>query len=165
MGAKLDHVLKQKTPHSPLFDQFYKPIEKALVEQVLEFFKGNQLKTANALGINRNTLKKKMDSYKINLKELLNGFSYPSFLKEEVFATSFASLPLFELSRHKIKDLKTKKAFVGTNLLERICRPVEVKIIQTCLEFFKGNQLKTANALGINRNTLKKKLDEIRASQ
>jgi DNA-binding protein Fis len=40
-------------------------IEKPLVEIVLKETKGNQTKAANILGINRNTLRKKIAEYKI----------------------------------------------------------------------------------------------------
>ncbi len=41
-------------------------IEKPLVEIVLKETNGNQTKAANILGINRNTLRKKITEYKIN---------------------------------------------------------------------------------------------------
>jgi DNA-binding protein Fis len=40
-------------------------IEKPLVQLVLKETKGNQTKAANILGINRNTLRKKIVEYKI----------------------------------------------------------------------------------------------------
>jgi len=40
-------------------------IEKPLVEIVLKETNGNQTKAANILGINRNTLRKKITEYKI----------------------------------------------------------------------------------------------------
>lgn len=40
-------------------------VEKPLVEQALEHVKGNQLKAARILGINRNTLSRKIRSYNI----------------------------------------------------------------------------------------------------
>ena len=40
-------------------------VEKALISIVLKETKGNQLKTARALGINRNTLRAKIKEYKI----------------------------------------------------------------------------------------------------
>lgn len=43
-------------------------IEKPLVEIVLKETSGNQTKAANILGINRNTLRKKIAEYKIKCK-------------------------------------------------------------------------------------------------
>ena len=43
-------------------------IEKPLVEIVLAETNGNQTKAANILGINRNTLRKKIAEYKIKCK-------------------------------------------------------------------------------------------------
>ncbi len=45
-------------------------VEKPLLELALRAFNGNQVKTAQMLGINRNTLKKKIDNYKIKVKRL-----------------------------------------------------------------------------------------------
>lgn len=43
-------------------------VEKPLIELALQQYNGNQVKTAKFLGINRNTLKKKIDTYKIRLR-------------------------------------------------------------------------------------------------
>jgi DNA-binding protein Fis len=44
-------------------------IEKPLLKMVLKETQGNQTKTANILGINRNTLRKKIQEHKIEWKE------------------------------------------------------------------------------------------------
>ena len=44
-------------------------IEKPLINIVLREVKGNQVCAANILGINRNTLRKKIDQYNIKLKK------------------------------------------------------------------------------------------------
>lgn len=43
-------------------------VEKPLIELALKEHRGNQVKTAQFLGINRNTLKKKIDNYKIRVR-------------------------------------------------------------------------------------------------
>lgn len=53
---------------SGLYDIVLEQVEKPLIELALQSRNGNQVKTAQLLGINRNTLKKKIDSYKIRIK-------------------------------------------------------------------------------------------------
>lgn len=52
---------------SGLYDVILEQVEKPLIELALLATDGNQLRTAQMLGINRNTLKKKIDTYKIKL--------------------------------------------------------------------------------------------------
>jgi len=41
-------------------------VEKLLIDTVLKKFKGNQVKTSKFLGINRNTLRSKIEKYQID---------------------------------------------------------------------------------------------------
>ncbi len=43
-------------------------VERPLIELALGVYNGNQVRTAKMLGINRNTLKKKIDTYKIRTR-------------------------------------------------------------------------------------------------
>ena len=52
-----------------LFNLIISGVEKPLVEIVLNETKGNQTQAANILGINRNTLRKKIMDYKIKCNE------------------------------------------------------------------------------------------------
>ena len=52
-----------------LYDLVLLGIEKPLINIVLREVKGNQVCAANILGINRNTLRKKIDQYNIKLKK------------------------------------------------------------------------------------------------
>jgi len=52
-----------------LYDIVMEQVERPLLELALRSFNGNQVKTAQMLGINRNTLKKKIDIYKIKVKK------------------------------------------------------------------------------------------------
>jgi len=52
-----------------LYDLVLLGIEKPLINIVLREVKGNQVCAANILGINRNTLRKKIDLYNIKLKK------------------------------------------------------------------------------------------------
>ena len=46
-------------------------------------------------------------------------------------------------------------------LYHRILREVELPLIALSLSATRGNQIKTAELLGINRNTLRKKIKEL----
>ncbi len=52
-----------------LYDVILTQVEKPLIELTLEHTSGNQLKAAEVLGINRNTLRKKITHLKIELKK------------------------------------------------------------------------------------------------
>ena len=47
--------------------------EKIVIEEILNLYNFNQLKVSKLLGINRNTLRKKISEYKIDLKKIKNG--------------------------------------------------------------------------------------------
>lgn len=51
-----------------LYSIVLEQVEKPLIELALRAYDGNQLRAARLLGINRNTLKKKIDLYKIVTK-------------------------------------------------------------------------------------------------
>ena len=53
-----------------LYNVVMEQVERPLIEIALRAYNGNQVKTAQMLGINRNTLKKKIDNYKIRVKKL-----------------------------------------------------------------------------------------------
>jgi DNA-binding protein Fis len=53
-----------------LYNIILEQVERPLLEIALRAYNGNQVKTAQMLGINRNTLKKKIDNYKIRVKKL-----------------------------------------------------------------------------------------------
>ena len=52
---------------SDLYDYFISKVEKPLIESTLNLFRGNQIKTSKCLGFNRNTLRKKINLYGINI--------------------------------------------------------------------------------------------------
>lgn len=51
-----------------LYNIVLEQVEKPLIELALLSHNGNQVRTAQMLGINRNTLKKKIDNYKIRVR-------------------------------------------------------------------------------------------------
>lgn len=69
--SKLEVLFNQKEFDEGVTDLYsvvLSEIEKPLIELALLKFRGNQVRTAQMLGINRNTLKKKMHLYKIQAK-------------------------------------------------------------------------------------------------
>lgn len=55
-----------------LYDIVLEQVEKPLIELTLTNCLGNQVRAAQLLGINRNTLKKKIDTYKIRVRNKRN---------------------------------------------------------------------------------------------
>ncbi len=53
-----------------LYGVVMEQVERPLIEIALRAYNGNQVKTAQMLGINRNTLKKKIDIYKIKIRKM-----------------------------------------------------------------------------------------------
>jgi len=56
-------------PPIGLYDRILPEVEKPLIQRTLKATSGNQIKAAEVLGINRNTLRKKISLLKINVKE------------------------------------------------------------------------------------------------
>lgn len=74
--SKLEVLFRQQQETQVELDGLYgivlEQVEKPLIELSLKAFGGNQVKTAQMLGINRNTLKKKIDTYKILVRNIKN---------------------------------------------------------------------------------------------
>ena len=141
-----------------LLKTFYSPSEQALIEIILERKNGNQLKTAQLLGINRNTLKKKIINYNLDIKKLSTREQNGCFYKSPIFLSSLSSLDLLSACRAKLWMDHSQNLFPSEKLIQNICKPVEKKILLRVLEYCKGNQIRSSQILGINRNTLKKKI-------
>lgn len=65
--SSLDQYFKDldgEPPHA-LYDMVLSCIEKPLLEYTLQYASGNQSKAADILGLNRNTLRKKIQQYNI----------------------------------------------------------------------------------------------------
>ena len=155
---RLNKFLKKKPQGKSILKNFYEPVERALIEFSLIRQKGNQLKTAKILGINRNTLKKKIIAYNLNIKDLLmkqEGMGYPH---NQIFLGSISSFDLLEACRAKMATENFQNELSEGEILKTICQPVEKTIIHRVLEYCNGNQIRASLFLGINRNTLKKKI-------
>lgn len=70
--SKLEVLFKQQQEAEVELDGLHRivleQVERPLIELALKVYRGNQLKAAKMLGINRNTLKKKIDIYKIRVR-------------------------------------------------------------------------------------------------
>lgn len=63
-----DQQQKESVDLTNLYDFVLEQVEKPLIELTLKANNFNQVKAALVLGINRNTLKKKIDLYKIKVR-------------------------------------------------------------------------------------------------
>ena len=73
--SKLELILKQHEEGGRvknLYNQVLEQVEKPMIELALNLQAGNQIKTAELLGINRNTLRKKISAYKIKIRAAKN---------------------------------------------------------------------------------------------
>jgi two-component system nitrogen regulation response regulator GlnG len=72
-------------------------------------------------------------------------------------------LSLEEIIRHKLEDYFRRTAGVDIdNLYSLVIERVERPLIELTLRKTKGNQIRAAQILGINRNTLRKKITDLR---
>ena len=79
--SKLELILKQHEEGGRiknLYDQVLEQVERPMIELALVLHSGNQIKTAELLGINRNTLRKKIAVYKIKVKLGKDNWSFPT---------------------------------------------------------------------------------------
>ena len=58
---------KNELPANGLYDRIIHEVERPLIIKTLKLVKGNQLKASELLGINRNTLRKKIIYLDINI--------------------------------------------------------------------------------------------------
>ncbi len=68
VDALPDYIKQQPEPTSFLLEE----VERVHIEKVLKMFQGNKSRTARALGIALNTLKKKIKDYKIDVDKLIS---------------------------------------------------------------------------------------------
>jgi two-component system, NtrC family, nitrogen regulation response regulator GlnG len=81
----------------------------------------------------------------------------------ETTATAYDDLSLEDIVRLKLKDyFRQTRDVEPTDLYELIIERVERPLIELTLERTHGNQLKAAAILGINRNTLHKKIAHLK---
>ena len=65
-----EYLLKnQESQDGHIYEKVIQLVEKQLFEVTLEKHSGKQISVAKALGINRNTLKRKIDAMRIQIKK------------------------------------------------------------------------------------------------
>jgi two-component system nitrogen regulation response regulator GlnG len=83
--------------------------------------------------------------------------------EELVFPDNFADLSFEELVRRKLHAyFQRTPALDPCDLYKIVINQVEKPLIELTLEYTSGNQLKAAELLGINRNTLRKKITDLK---
>lgn len=83
---------------------------------------------------------------------------------ENLFVANLQAVSLEKLVRSKLEVLfreqaETEVDFTGTGLHRIVMEQVEKPLLELTLQSCRGNQVRAAQLLGINRNTLKKKID------
>lgn len=83
--------------------------------------------------------------------------------EEPVFPDNFADLSFEEVVRRKLRAYFQRTPVLDPcDLYEIVIHQVEKPLIELTLEYTSGNQLKAAELLGINRNTLRKKITDLK---
>ncbi len=103
-----------------------------------------------------------------NVKELENCVKRATILsrgslieRRELFANDFNACSIKEFLEVKVNGLMKKMTMIeNSNLYETIIAEVDKALLGIALKETGGNQVKAAKALGINRNTLNKKMKE-----
>ncbi len=163
------HYLRAENPAIDLLKRFYAPAEQALIEAAVDFCKWNQTRSAAMLGINRNTLRKKLRFCGMSAQSLgsRENFCLKFPAGREIFLSQLSAIDLLEASRAKMFLLRQAGIFSQwqpsrsepkSGMIQAFCAPVKQAIIKTALHAFENRLAQTAQCLGINRNTLKRQL-------
>ena len=83
--------------------------------------------------------------------------------EEPVLPENFPDLSFEEVVRRRLRTyFQRTSALETSDLYEIVINQVEKPLIELTLEYTSGNQLKAAELLGINRNTLRKKITDLK---
>lgn len=69
MKEQLDALINQLVERGILYDEALAEFEKRFIRKVLDTYRGNQSRAAEALGIHRNTLSRKLDLYRLDRED------------------------------------------------------------------------------------------------
>ena len=84
--------------------------------------------------------------------------SFVSFISQH----THSSISLKEYMETRLHDfIKRFKASEGSNLYYTLLREIEKPLITMVLKETRGNQMQASHILGLNRNTLRKKIKEL----
>jgi len=69
MKEQLDTLINQLVDRGILYDEALAEFEKRFIRKILDAYRGNQSRAAEALGIHRNTLSRKLDLYRLDSRD------------------------------------------------------------------------------------------------
>jgi len=69
MKEQLDALINQLVDRGILYDEALAEFEKRFIRKILDTYRGNQFRAAEALGIHRNTLSRKLDLYRLDSRD------------------------------------------------------------------------------------------------
>ena len=142
----VEHYLRRPAGHDapePLFKLVMAEIEPPLCESVLAHVGENRSRAADMLGINRGTLRKKTQGDGPGRYRLVCGGKLLRDCAREAIGNY-----LHRLDGHDV-----------SGLYELAVTEIEVPMLEAVLARAEGNQSRAARMLGINRATLRKKLE------
>ena len=67
---KLISSINDNSKEMNVYDDIIKTVEKPLIENILNFTRGNQIKASSILGLNRNTLRKKISELGVTVRKV-----------------------------------------------------------------------------------------------
>lgn len=86
----------------------------------------------------------------------------PDLFASFLFQSTPPSISLKDYIEKRLHDfIKRFKASEGSNLYYTLLREIEKPLITMVLKETRGNQIQAAHILGLNRNTLRKKIKEL----
>jgi len=68
--SKLASSFNENSIKMNVYDEFIKIVEKPLIENILNYTRGNQIKASSILGLNRNTLRKKITELGVTVRKV-----------------------------------------------------------------------------------------------
>ena len=70
MKEQLDTLINQLVDRGILYDEALAEFEKRFIRKILDAYRGNQSRAAEALGIHRNTLSRKLDLDRLDSRDV-----------------------------------------------------------------------------------------------